>query len=188
MLLKREACGDVYLSAFRAMRMSSSHTHKAVIAAGVAAVALALAGCGDNGTTAGSTGATAKVNSPPATASTGSTGGAQTKSGSGGSTPATATEPDVVPVDVRLKNGKFAPSTPSAFHVPTNFLIIVSVKSDGAGPYMLSVQGPSIAQTFKIASNDQQNISIDALSSGESAKLMLGGQTVKIKADAEPGP
>lgn len=163
--------------------MSSSHTHKLVTAAIVAAFALALGGCGsgdagsaaDGGADAQATGGGASTPTAAATATAGPTGK--------GASEAT----DFAPVDVKLANGTFTKSTPSTIHVPAGFLLIVTAKNSGE-KVQLSVQSPSTAQTFKIAAGGSLRITLDSLESGESAKLMAGGRTVKVSADAEPGP
>lgn len=93
-----------------------------------------------------------------------------------------------MPVDVALKNGGFAKSTPKTIHVPSDFLVLITVTADGKGPYSLSVLSPSTAQTYKIASNGTQKITQDGLAAGKQIKLMLGGETVRVVADADPGP
>ncbi|MFT4049713.1 MAG: hypothetical protein QM648_07715 [Solirubrobacterales bacterium] len=95
---------------------------------------------------------------------------------------------DFVPVDVSLRGGGFGGSTPKVTHVPADFLIIVSAKADDAGPYSLSVISPKTAQTFKIASGKSMKITLDSLRAGQTARLVVGDQTRKITADAEPGP
>jgi hypothetical protein len=185
MLLEREACDDVYLSAFREGRMSGSCPHKGVIATVLAVASLLLAGCGDNAPESPVARPSAATG---ASVQTGATVEAEPTAHAGGATGATATEGDNVPVEIRLKNGGFAESTPRRIHVPADFLISVFVTSGKGGPFNLSVQSPSTAQTFKIASNDSLNITLDSLKAGEVAKLMIGGETVRITPDADPGP
>lgn len=95
---------------------------------------------------------------------------------------------DFAPVDIELKNGRFAPGTPKEIHVPSDFIVIVSAEADDHGRYRLGVVSPSVAQTFFVAPGEQKKITLDSLREGQQAKLMLGKQTVQISADAEPGP
>jgi hypothetical protein len=88
---------------------------------------------------------------------------------------------------VRLVGGTFAPSTPRTIHVPAGFMVIVTASTDGSRARM-SVLSPSTAQTFSIRANDTLRITLDSLRPGASAKLAAGGRTVRIAADAEPGP
>jgi hypothetical protein len=162
--------------------MSDSRTYKCLFATAVAVVALAVAGCGSGNEKAAGPPVTSASGPASSAAATGSTSSAQKSSDKA------AKEAQIAPVDIALKNGKFAPDTPKTFHLPSDFLIVVHVTTDADGPYSLSVLSPSMAQTFKIASNDSQNITLDSLKTGESAKLMLGRQSVTIKPDADPGP
>lgn len=95
---------------------------------------------------------------------------------------------DFAPVDVRLEDGSFARNTPSTIHVPSGFMLIVTASADDHGPYKLSFISPVTAQTFKIKSNATSRLTFEALSEGQTAKLVVAGKTVKVKADAEPGP
>lgn len=95
---------------------------------------------------------------------------------------------DFAPVDIDLRDGAFAKGTPRSFHLPSGFIIVVRVRADEQGPYRLRVRSPSMAQSFTIAPNRQQHITLDSMRSGQTAELMLNGRTVVIAADADPGP
>ena len=172
--------------------MSNSSIHKTLIAA-IVAVALAIAGCGSSSgggakTTASSPTVQSGAASTAGTGASAGTGATAGVNGTGGATASPDTEAQLVPVDVRLSGDGFAPSTPSKFHVPSKFLILVNVRSSSPNPLSLSVLATSIAQTFRIPAHGEQKISLNALDSGDSIKLMIGNQTVLIVADADPGP
>lgn len=173
--------------------MSNSRPHKtlfALLAAALAAVA--FAGCGNSEKAADSSSKGEVQDLSGAldqTSSTGAAEGAQESDGTAAQPDQSGVEQtDFAPVDVRLAAGGFAGSTPKTTHVPANFLIIVTVKADDAGPYKLSVISPKTAQTFKIASGKSMKITLDSLAAGQSAKLIVGDQRRKITADADPGP
>lgn len=88
-------------------------------------------------------------------------------------------------VEVKLADGGFAASTPKTFHVPPEAVVLVNVKTDRDGPYRLSVLSRSTAQTFKIASNDELEITLAGLKANETAQLILGKAKVPITADAD---
>ncbi|MGK2877475.1 MAG: hypothetical protein ACSLFF_02685 [Solirubrobacterales bacterium] len=161
--------------------MSISHTCKTYVAVAVAVVSLIASGCGDSTeqpSTSGPTGTGAS--------------GAATQQATAPSAPAEAgpatEEADLAPVDLQLADGGFAADTPRTFHVPSGFLIVVSAKNTDDKTIRLSVMARSIAQTFKIPTGETQKITIASLDAGETAKLISGRATIKIAADAEPGP
>ncbi|MBJ7458824.1 MAG: hypothetical protein JHD02_06545 [Thermoleophilaceae bacterium] len=151
--------------------MSTSHTNKKYFVVALAVGSLLAVGCGD------------PAEEPPTTAPT--TAGV---SAAAGSVEAAPEETDLAPVDLQLAGGGFASDTPRSFHVPSGFLIVVSAKNTDDRTIRLSVTGPSIAQTFKIPAGETQKITIASLAAGEAAKLISGGATIEIVADAEPGP
>lgn len=123
--------------------------------------------------------------------------GAQVPSAATGSEPtetrasdgAAATEgADLAPVDLELDDGGFAKSTPKEFHVPSGFLVLISAKNVSDKRIRLSISAPSLAQTFKIAPGKTERITLASIGEGERAKLISGGKTIYIAADAEPGP
>lgn len=95
---------------------------------------------------------------------------------------------DFAPVDVDLRDGTFAKGTPKTIHVPSGFIVVITARADDYGTYRLSVLAPSAAQTFKIKPGDQTKVTLDSMREGQSAKLIVDKQTVKIAADADPGP
>jgi hypothetical protein len=103
--------------------------------------------------------------------------------------PKTAPEAtDFAPVDIELSDGGFARGTPRAFHLPAGFIIVVRVRADRYGPYKLRVRSPSTAQSITIRPGGTTRITLDSLKSGAVAELMLAEKTVRLAADAEPGP
>lgn len=162
--------------------MSNSRSHKQLLSVLLAVVLASSAGCGADrsSTDEKPTGSVGVV--------TGQTGAGASEQAAEPARPAPTSETDLVPVDIELEDGSFAKSTPKKIHVPSEFLVLISVTSGDGGPYSLSVLSPSSAQTFKIASNSSQNITQDGLAAGKQIKLMLGGKTVRIVADADPGP
>jgi hypothetical protein len=170
--------------------MSNSSLHKTLLASFVAVVfALAASGC-DGNVNNQSTSSAAQAPTPAqSTAPTSATAADPTdENGSGGASAKPGTEAQIAPVDVTLAGSGFAASTPKTIHVPSGFLIVVTVKSESTKQLSLGVLAPSMAQTFKIAPKGQQKISVDALDAGKSAKLIVGDETVKVAADADPGP
>jgi hypothetical protein len=105
-----------------------------------------------------------------------------------------ATEPqqpgatDFAPVDIELRDGGFAKRTPRTIHVPSGFIVVVHATADDSGPYVLRVLSPSVAQSFKIKPGGEQRVTLDSMRQGQIAKLMVAGKTVKVAADADPGP
>jgi hypothetical protein len=91
-------------------------------------------------------------------------------------------------VDLELDNGGFASSTPKTFHVPSGFLVLVTARNVSDAKIRLSISAPSLAQTWKIGPGRTQTITLASIGEGQSAKMISGGQTIKIAADAEPGP
>lgn len=161
--------------------MSISNTHKHLILALCCAALATATGCGSEPL------APAPAQAPSTTAEV--TGDGATPASSGTASPAEQTsEANLVPVEIELKDGRFAPGTPRTVHVPSDFLVLITARTDSEGPYQLSVISPSTAQTFKIPSGETQRITQDGLAPGGVIKLMLGKQTVKVVADAEPGP
>lgn len=105
------------------------------------------------------------------------------------SEPTTATEgTDLAPVDLELDDGGFASSTPKEFHVPSGFLVVITAKNVSDARIRLSISAPSLAQTFKIAPGKTERITLASIGEGERAKMISGGKTIYIAADAEPGP
>ena len=161
--------------------MSISITHKHLTLVLCCAALVAAAGCGSEPLPP------APAQAPSATAE--ATDGGATPSSAGTASPAEPTsETNLVPVEIKLEDGRFASGTPRTVHVPSDFLILITASTDSKGPYQLSVISPSTAQTFKIPSGETQRITQDGLKPGGVIKLMLGKQTVKVVADAEPGP
>jgi hypothetical protein len=95
---------------------------------------------------------------------------------------------DLAPVDLELDDGGFAKSTPKEFHVPSDFLVVVTAKNVSNAKIRLSISAPSLAQTFKIGPGKTERITLASIGAGETAKLISGGKTIEIAADAEPGP
>lgn len=161
--------------------MSISRAHKQVFAGLLCLTLLAAAGCGDKQKPADVPSSGQRLVTPPTTGSTSAADPRESQS-------KPSSEADLVPVDVALKNGKFASSTPKVIHIPSDFLVLITVTADNKGPYSLSVLSPSTAQTYKIESGTTQKITQDGLAPGKQIKLMLGDKTVRVVADAEPGP
>jgi hypothetical protein len=156
--------------------MSNSCIHKTFFAVAVALAIGVLSGCGSD-------------NQPPAQEATAPPASAATSEPEQGSEPTTAPEgKDLAPVDVELDDGGFAESTPPAFHVPSGFLVLITAKNASGEQIRLSVSAPSLAQTFKIGPGKTETITLASIGAGESAKMISGGKTIKIVADAEPGP
>lgn len=92
-------------------------------------------------------------------------------------------------IRVELAKGGFSPNTPSEFQVSSGELITVEARALDAHKYSLGVLAPTMAQTFKIAPNGSQTITISKLEHGESAQLIVGKQRVSILAPGgEPEP
>jgi hypothetical protein len=91
-------------------------------------------------------------------------------------------------VDLELDNGGFAKNTPPAFHVPSGFLVLITAKNVSDEKIRLSVSAPSLAQTFLIGPGKTETITLASIGADETAKMISGGKTIKIAADAEPGP
>lgn len=166
--------------------MSTSQAHKTCISALAVALLLALSGCGGDQPEPSQVGETRDLSgalSPTERA-------AETPPvRPGDDEPAPAPEStDFAPVDIDLSDGTFAKGTPRTIHVPSDFIVIVSARADSNGPYRLSVLSPSVAQTFKVPAGGEKKITLDSMREGQSAKLIVGKSTIKVAADAEPGP
>lgn len=178
-----------YVSTSPRRDMSDSRKHKTFVAALLAA--LLMAGCGGSSTGEKSTGDAAPEDLSGALEATQRTGTPQVQSenatpaGDDGAAPEST---DFAPVDVDLKGGSFASNTPTTIHVPSDFILIVTARARDSRTYSLSVISPSVAQTFKIGPRGEKKITLDSLREGQKAKLIVGKKTVKIAADAEPGP
>lgn len=173
--------------------MSTSHSHNPLISAlALALVTSLLAGCGSGEKQGGSAESGGSRDLSGALQQTSSTGApatpAQPDDQSAEQPQNSGQATDFAPVEVNLAGGGFARSTPRTTHVPSDFMIIITARADGAGPYRLSVVSPRTAQTFKIPANDTMKITIDSLKAGQEAKLIVGDQTRRVAADAEPGP
>jgi glucose/arabinose dehydrogenase len=154
--------------------MSNSRTHKTLISTIVAVALFVCSGCGDQENDA------APVLSAPTTS-------APTETPTSEPTPA-AEGTDLAPVDLELDDGGFASSTPKEFHVPSGFLVLITAKNVSDARIRLSISAPSLAQTFKIAPGMTERITLASIGEGERAKMISGGKTIYIAADAEPGP
>lgn len=154
--------------------MSNSRIHKAFFSTIVAAALIFSAGCGSEDDNVGS--ASSEI--------TASVPSAATPSSSTGATEGT----DLAPVDLELDDGGFASSTPKEFHVPSGFLVLITAKNVSDAKIRLSISAPSLAQTFKIAPGRTETITLASIGEGERAKMISGGKTIEIAADAEPGP
>lgn len=158
--------------------MSNSRIHKAFFLAIVAAAMVFSSGCGGEDNDA------APAPQPGATASE-----PPSPSSPSPSEPTAATEgTDLAPVDLELDDGGFAKSTPKVFHVPSGFLVLITAKNVSDAKIRLSISAPSLAQTFKIGPGKTETITLASIGEGERAKMISGGKTIEIAADAEPGP
>lgn len=173
-LLEREACLHDYLSAFPRGGMSNSRIHKAFISTIVAVVVIFSAGCGDEENNVAPTPGEATASVPSEAPESEPTGAAEGT--------------DLAPVDLELDDGGFASSTPKEFHVPSDFLVLITAKNVSDASIRLSISAPSLAQTFKIAPGKTETITLASIPEGERAKMISGGKTIEIAADAEPGP
>lgn len=156
--------------------MSNSHINKTILAIVVALALAIFSGCGSD---------------DPAPSGNGQTAGASAAAEAAPSEAGPTAAPegqDLAPVDVELNDGGFASSTPPEYHVPSGFLVLITAKNRSDAKIRLSVSAPSLAQTFKIAPGKTQTITLASIGEGESAKMISGGKTIKIVADAEPGP
>lgn len=154
--------------------MSNSRTHKTFISTIVAVALIVCSGCGDEEN---------NVAPIPSEATTSAPAEAQP------SEPTAATEgTDLAPVDLELDDGGFASSTPKEFHVPSDFLVLITAKNVSDARIRLSISAPSLAQTFKIAPGKTETITLASIGEGERAKMISGGKSIYIAADAEPGP
>lgn len=187
----------VSISAPNSLQLSTSRTPKTFVVAAVAALALLLGGCGEKAPQkqsseatpsdlSGSLGGSAQGESQAPTGGETATGGAE-HAGQGSPTAAPEAT-DFAPVDVSFDEGGFAKRTPKSIHVPSGFIIIVRATNSGGKTTRVSVSSPSTAQTFKVPAGAEQKITLDGLREGQLAKLIVGDQTLKIVADAEPGP
>ncbi len=176
--------------------MSTSRTPKTFVALCFGAALLALSGCSGSGSTDDPSGA-------PDPGAPGDISGSLSPTDRAPEAPevrsadkpengsAAAESTDFAPVDIELKDGRFAPATPRTIHVPSGFIVIVSARADDHGRYRLGVQSPSVAQTFFIPAGGQHKITLDAMREGQVATITLGtsrSQRLRIAADAEPGP
>lgn len=154
--------------------MSNSRTHKTFISTIVAVALIVCSGCGDEEN---------DLAPIPSETTTSAPSEAPT------SQPTAATEgTDLAPVDLELDDGGFASSTPKEFHVPSGFLVLITAKNVSDARIRLSISAPSLAQTFKIAPGKTEKITLASIGEGERAKMISGGKTIYIAADAEPGP
>ncbi|MBJ7355458.1 MAG: hypothetical protein JHC98_11600 [Thermoleophilaceae bacterium] len=156
--------------------MSNSHINKTIFAIVVALLLGIFSGCG-GGDPEPAAGGPTPATAAPSAATQGATGSTAAQEGT-----------DLAPVDVALDDGGFAGSTPPEYHVPSGFLVLITAKNVSDARIRLSVSAPSLAQTFKIAPGRTQTITLASIGAGESAKMISGGKTIKIVADAEPGP
>lgn len=154
--------------------MSNSRIHKALISSIIAVAMIFSAGCGDEKPGAAPVPAEATASVPSEAPPTETRGATEST--------------DLAPVDLELDDGGFASSTPKEFHVPSDFLVLVTAKNVSAEKIRLSISAPSLAQTFKIAPGKTEKITLASIGAGERAKLISGGKTIYIAADAEPGP
>jgi len=184
----------VSISASKPPQLSTSRIHKTFVVALLASAILAASGCGKEQPQASQPEpAPRDLSGSLATDQTGAQPGTQQPEQSQGGAAQPQQSPsqettDFAPVDVELAGGSFAKGTPKTIHIPSGFIIVVSARADDSATYKLSVTSPSAAQTFTIKPKGEQKITLDALREGESAKLIVGDRTVKIAADAEPGP
>lgn len=156
--------------------MSNSRTYKTIFVSVVALTLVIFSGCGgDKGAPSfnATTSATSSIPSEP--------------TGGDGASPAPEGQ-DLAPVDIELDDGGFAKSTPPAFHVPSGFLVLITAKNVSEKKIRLSVSAPSLAQTFLIGAGKTETITLASIGADQSAKMISGGKTIKIVADAEPGP
>jgi len=155
--------------------MSNSRIHKTFVSTIVAAALVVCTGCGDEESNVAPTIPSGATTSAPSEAPSGE--------------PTAATEgTDLAPVDLELDDGGFASSTPKEFHVPSGFLVLITAKNVSDSRIRLSISAPSLAQTFKIAPGKTERITLASIGEGERAKMISGGKTIYIAADAEPGP
>jgi hypothetical protein len=162
--------------------MSNSRTYRTIFAIVVALAVTIFCGCGSDQPAPSAPG------SPVPTAVTQSAGA---PTGDSPATPGDTAAPegkDLAPVDLELDDGGFAKSTPPAFHVPAGFLVLITARNVSEAKIRLSLSAPSLAQTFKIGPGKTQTITLASIGAGQSAKMISGGKTIKIVADAEPGP
>jgi hypothetical protein len=86
----------------------------------------------------------------------------------------------VTTVDVRLDNGTFASPPAGTTTVPANSIVIVKITAGNDQRYRLSILSPTVAQTAKLKPGEKIDFTLDALSAGESAKLVLHGKTLTL--------
>jgi len=101
-------------------------------------------------------------------------------------------EPARTPVSVFLKNGRATNSTPRVFHVPPGIDILLDISTLDENSDKATVEKPSgvPVSVIKLTGIRETDRVIAALAAGESYTVRLepGGTTIRIAADAEPGP
>jgi hypothetical protein len=182
-----------HISAFQNPAISIRHTKKFQIAVVVSMAALAFAGCGS------------KKPAQPI-AATGATGSTQPTGAQGASTNTQATEPtaaaanpngagtgDEQPartgVKIGLKNGGLTQSTPRKVHVPSYIPVELDIAVADSQTYNLVVTADGRNRAVTYDKPGAYKLTIAGLRSNATATVVLGGsETVKITADANPGP
>lgn len=168
-----------------------------------AACLLVLAGCGDAAEQAapvsGAAGAVEQSATPPTAVSEGAGGG--DGGVSAGATGERATDPGTsgdsgqgdeegarTPVEITVSDGAFQPSTPGRVHVPSYIAIELVVTVKDTRGYKLIVVRDGKRTAHAVAGGGRSSVMLEGLRPNRSLAVKLGGDTVAVVADAEPGP
>jgi len=185
---------------------------KLMIATVLAVIAIAVSGCGSDASKAtpvtgptasatpsaprhdptASTGTTGSV--APAGAAAADTGGTSPNNSpnSGGTTPNESGAGDEQaassPVQIGLEGGKFTSSTPSVVHVPPFIQIALEIDAKDGRGYSLSVVSGKQTSVHIVKQAGSTTVPLEGLRPGHSLTVKLGTASIKVSADAEPGP
>lgn len=167
-----------------------------------AACLLVLSGCGDATEQAapvtGASGAVEQSATPPTAAGDGSgdDGGVGTgANGAGAADPdaaADSTQGDEegarTPVEITISGGGFGSATPNRVHVPSFIAIELDVTVKDARGYKVTVVRDGKRSEHAVSGGGRSSVMLEGLRPNRSLTVKLGGDTVDVTADAEPGP
>lgn len=164
-----------------------------------AACLLALAGCGDETVeplpATAATGATGQSATPETAAEgePGDDGGAGVQDeaadpGTSGDSEQGDEEGARTPVEITVSDGAFGTATPSRVHVPAFIAIELDVSVKDSRGYKLTVVRGAVTTEHTVTGGGRSSVMLEGLRPGRSLDVKLGGDTVEVTADAEPGP
>lgn len=102
--------------------------------------------------------------------------------------PDQTSEANTVPVDVTLAGGGFAASTQRTVHVPAGFPITVTARARDDGSYRVRVVPAGAGPVLVVGPRGEGSVVLRPLALNRSLRLVVGGDSIKVVADAEPGP